>query len=588
MDKDLISNQNIKQKGQWIDFVNLLKIGNPSKIIVAFAIVLSLFETITSLFVPLLTKNLIDQIASHGIDWTFIFLLICAFIIQTIAGGFSYYLLTYIGENFVLKIREKLWTHVLDLPISFFDKHQSGEIMSRIIQDTNTVKMLIVNHLVTFISGIVSIIGAIIILFIIDWKMTLIMLISVPLALLIIMPLGRKIYQISMDTQDEMASLSANLGRVLADIRLVKSYNGHIVENRKGKQGIQELFRYGLKEAKIQAVISPFMTTILMLVLVILIGYGGARVAAGLLTAGSLVAIIIYMFQIVVPFTQMASFYTSFQKAMGATERIQEILHIEKENSRKGEKPNNGAQLIFRNVTFAYEEGKDVLKNISFRADPDKTIAFVGPSGSGKTTIFSLIERFYQPQKGEILYGNIPIDSIDLEKWREIIGYVSQESPIMSGTIKDNICYGLTKEVTFEEIQEAAKLANAHEFIIKLPKGYDSEVGERGVMLSGGQRQRIAIARAILRNPKILLLDEATSNLDSESEWLVQDALKNLMSGRTTLIIAHRLSTVFDADSIIVLENGEITGIGTHEELLGSHPLYQKLVQQQMKTTEVE
>ncbi|GIN87175.1 multidrug ABC transporter permease [Heyndrickxia sporothermodurans] len=564
-------------------FLKLIKMGKPAVWVLAIAITLSLLETGASLVVPLFTKNLVDQVAKAGIEMSLIFLLLGAFIIQTISGGVSFYLMTYIGEQFVANIRKRLWDHILELPIPYFDKHQSGETMSRVTQDTNTIKMLITNHLVSSVSGIVSIIGALIFLIIIDWKMTLIMLCSIPISMIVMLPLGKKVYSISKQTQDELASFSAHLGRVLSDIRLVKSYNGQTNERKKGYKGIHELFRFGLKEAKIQAIVSPFMTTILLVVLVVLIGYGGARVASGDLSAGSLVAILIYMFQIIVPFSQLATFFTNYQKAMGATERIHELLELPIERSDRQEKTTHEETITFDQVSFGYESGKTILKDMSFQIQPGQTVAFVGPSGSGKTTIFSLIERFYDPQQGRIKMGNTDIKNLELMNWREKIGYVSQESPIMSGTIKDNICYGLQRSVDEAEIRYSAELANAAGFIEKLPNQYDTEVGERGIKLSGGQRQRIAIARALLRDPKLLLLDEATSNLDSESEGLVQNALQYLMAGRTTLIIAHRLSTVMDADKIIVIEEGNVTGMGTHEQLMGSHDLYQKLVQQQMK-----
>lgn len=567
----------------WKAFWQLLKDANPPKWIFILAIFLSLIETGAGLIVPLFTKDLVDQLAASALETSLIILLSAAFIIQTIASGFSFYFMTYIGESIVAALRKRLWTQILFLPIPFFDKHQSGETMSRVTQDTNIVKNLITQHLITFLTGLISIIGAITILLMIDWKMTLIMIIAVPVSIGIIMPLGQKMYKISKSTQDEMADFSGNLGRVLADIRLVKAYHAENAEKSRGEKGIKHLFQYGLKEAKIQAIISPFMTFVMMLVLVILIGYGGVRVASGDLTAGSLVAIIIYMFQIVVPFTQMASFFTAFQKAIGATERIQGILGLEKESIEEVLSVENPSQnLIFQNLSFSYKENP-IIKQMNLTLPAGKTTAFVGPSGGGKTTLFALLERFYKPESGEILLGDTNINEFNLHSWRSQIGYVSQESPLMSGTIRDNIKYGIEKDVSDEEIKRAADLAHATEFIERLPNGYETEVGERGMKLSGGQRQRIAIARAIIRNPKILLLDEATSNLDSASEHLVQTALQQLMTGRTTLVIAHRLSTIVDANQIAVVEGGVITGAGTHSELFESHQLYRELAEQQFE-----
>lgn len=572
------------EKVSFSTFFALLKRANPPKWIIILAIALSLVETVAALVVPLMTKDLVDQLSEAVLSKGVIVFLILAFVIQTISSGFSYYLMSYIGEYVVAFIRSKLWERVLHLPVPYFDEHSSGETMSRITQDTGVIKTLITSHLIPFISGLISILGAIAILIYIDWRMTATMLIAVPIAALVLWPLGTVMYKVSKQMQNKMASFTSVLGRVLTEIRLVKAYNGESLEQEQGGKEIQQLYRFGLKEAKIQAIISPFMTTIMMVVLVILIGYGGVRVAENTLSAGALVAIIIYMFQIILPFSQMAQFFTAFQKAMGSTERIQSILGMEQEGEKRSIPMLEGeAQALqFSNVYFGYQPDKAIIKGVSFEVPAGKTTAIVGPSGGGKTTLFSLIERFYKPNRGSIKWGNQQIVDLELESWRKQISYVSQESPIMAGTIRDNICYGLEREVTDAELEYAAALANASGFIEKLPQGYDTEVGERGIKLSGGQRQRIAIARALIRDPKLLLLDEATSNLDSESEQLVQQALQNLMHGRTTLIIAHRLSTVIHADQILVIENGQLTGQGTHEELFEKHKLYKKLAQQQL------
>jgi ATP-binding cassette subfamily B protein AbcA/BmrA len=569
-------------KANLASFWQLLKSIKLPKAIMITALTLSLLETGAALIVPLFTKNLVDKAASSALETSVIVILILAFMLQAISGGISSYMIMYVGEIVVSRLRSNLWRKVLFLEVPYFDKHQSGETMSRITQDTNTIKTLVTQHLVSFLTGIVSIVGSVLILLFIDWKMTLVMILAVPFSLLLMIPLGRKMYRISKATQDELASFSGELGRVLGEIRLVKMYSAENVEVEKGEEGIKKLFRFGLKEARIQSVLHPFMTLIMMLVIVVLIGYGGVRVASGTLTAGSLVAIIIYMFQIIVPFSQMATSFSALQKALGATERIGEMLNLRTEEKQKGRNLEEALEDIeLKDISFSYNDETPILKDINLRIPKGKTTAFVGPSGGGKTTLFSLLERFYKPTSGRITIGEENIDSFTLSSWRKAISYVSQESPIMSGTIRENICYGVGREVSDEEVKEAAKLANAKEFIDNLSDGFHTEVGERGIKLSGGQRQRIAIARALIRDPKILFLDEATSNLDSSSEHLVQQALNRLMKGRTTLIIAHRLSTVVHADQLVVIEKGEISGVGTHEELLKNHDLYQKLVQQQ-------
>ena len=544
------------------------------------ALILSLLTTIAGLVIPLVTKTLVDTLADALFNWKTAAFLFVIFIVQALTGGVSHYLLTYIGETVVADLRGKLWNKVLRLPVTYYDSNETGETMSRITQDTTTLKELVTNHLVTFVSGIISIVGSIIILFFLSWQMTLIMLISIPVSMAIIIPLGRIMHKVAKATQAEMAKFSGHLGRVLGDIRLVKASRAETTEAEQGQKAIRSLFGFGLKEAKIQAVISPIMTLTMMSILVVILGYGGSQVSRGILSAGTLVAIIFFMFQIIVPFAQMASFFTSFQKAVGATERIQHIIEMESEVA-VGEQAVPEGIIKFENVHFSYESGKEVLSGISFEANPGTVTALVGPSGGGKTTVFSLLERFYMPTSGEVSIGGKSIHEIALSEWRGRIGYVSQESPLLSGSIMDNIAYGLDVRPTTEEVKRAAEAANALDFIEEMPEQFETLVGERGMKLSGGQRQRIAIARALLYNPELLLLDEATSNLDSGSETHVQEALVRLMEGRTTLIIAHRLATVIHADQLLFLENGEITGKGKHEELVATHDLYREFAKGQ-------
>jgi ATP-binding cassette subfamily B protein AbcA/BmrA len=302
------------------------------------------------------------------------------------------------------------------------------------------------------------------------------------------------------------------------------------------------------------------------------------------MSTGSLVAFLLYLFQIIFPITSFAMFFTQLQKAKGATERIIDILDLKLEEGQNGiEMDITNKPIYVRNVSFAYSKDEPVIENVSFEAQPGEMIAFAGPSGGGKTTMFALIERFYEPTAGEILIGDTPITDLSLATWRSQIGYVSQESAMMAGTIRENLCYGLDMEhISDERLWEVAKMAYADEFIQSFSDGLNTEVGERGVKLSGGQRQRIAIARAFLRNPKILMMDEATASLDSQSEGVVQQALTRLMEGRTTFVIAHRLSTIVDADKIVFIEKGRVTGIGTHQELVRTHDLYREFAEQQL------
>ncbi|PEZ80876.1 ABC transporter ATP-binding protein [Bacillus sp. AFS017274] len=574
------------QKG-WRQFIRLIQQTKPSKLMIGIALALSLGTTGVGLLVPLFTKNLINDFSISSLSTERITLLVLAIIVQALASGFSIYLLNRIGQSVVAGIRDQLWKKLLVLPVSYFDEHPSGETVSRMTNDTTVVKGLISEHLSNFVTGIISIVGSMIVLFVLDWKMTLLMFTAIPLSVLILMPLGKKMHKISKGMQDETASFTAVLQQVLTEIRLVKASNAEALEYQNGKKGIHKLFQFGLKEAKIQALIAPLMSFVMMALLVLILGYGGMRVSSGALTAGALVAFIMYLFQIIMPMAQLASFFTQFQKATGATERIISILDSVEEEDAMQPVQNISQSISVENLNYSYNNGEQVLKDISFNVEAGKVTAIVGPSGSGKTTLFSLFERFYKPQQGSISIGGKNINDFTLLSWRSQIGYVSQESPIVSGTIRDNICYGIERDITDEELNQVAKMAYADQFISDLPNGYDTEVGERGMKLSGGQRQRIAIARAFLRNPKILMLDEATSSLDSKSEKVVQQALNDLMKGRTTIVIAHRLSTVIGSDQIIFLEKGKITGSGTHKELYHTHSLYREFAEQQLHKLEL-
>ncbi|WP_173799929.1 ABC transporter ATP-binding protein [Domibacillus mangrovi] len=566
-------------------FISLILSTNIPKAALMIGLTASLLTTLTGLVVPLLTKNLVDGFSVASLSTPLTISIGAAFIIQAAISGVSIYLLSLVGQKIVARLRDRMWIKLIRLPVSYFDKQSSGETVSRVVNDTSVVQDLISSHFPQFITGIISVIGAIIILLVMDWKMTLLMLISVPITLAVMIPLGRKMAKISRGLQDETATFTGHIQQTLSEIRLMKSSTAEQNEEAKGLIGIEKLLGFGLKEARIFALIGPTMYLVVMIVIVMIIGYGGIRVANGTMSTGALVAFLLYLFQIIMPITSFAMFFTQLQKAKGATERIIEILELPLEEGQGGldiDITNESIHVI--NVSFAYSEDEPVLENISFDAQPGEMIAFAGPSGGGKTTMFGLLERFYEPTAGEIRIGDTPITELSLASWRSQIGYVSQESAMMAGTIRQNLCYGLKngENISDERLWGVAKMAYADQFIETFPKGLDTEVGERGVKLSGGQRQRIAIARAFLRDPKILMMDEATASLDSQSESIVQEALTRLMEGRTTFVIAHRLSTIVDANKIIFIEKGQVTGIGTHQELIQSHELYREFAEQQL------
>ena len=566
-------------------FISLILSTNIPKGALLTGLAASLITTLAGLAVPILTKNLVDGFSVEAVSMPLVIGIAAAFILQALISGVSIYLLSFVGQKVVARLRERMWSKLIRLPVRYFDKQSSGETVSRIVNDTSIVKELITSHFPNFATGIISIIGAIIILLLMDWKMTLLMLISVPLTLAIMMPLGRKMAKISRGLQDETAVFTGHITQTLGEIRLMKASTAENIEEENGYNGIDKLFSFGLKEARIFAMIGPVMQLMIMVVIVLIIAYGGMRVVNGTMSTGSLIAFLLYLFQIIMPITSFAMFFTQLQKAKGATERIIEILDQPLEEGQDGiDMEISNLTITVDNVSFAYSNEEPVIEGVSLDAQPGQMVAFVGPSGGGKTTMFGLLERFYEPTDGEIRIGDTPIQSLSLASWRNQIGYVPQESAMMAGTIRENLYYGLEngEKISDERLWEVAKMAYADQFIADFPKGLDTEVGERGVKLSGGQRQRIAIARAFLRDPKILMMDEATASLDSQSEGIVQEALTRLMEGRTTFVIAHRLSTIVDADKIVFIEKGRVTGVGTHSELIRSHALYSEFAEQQL------
>ncbi|MDQ0254720.1 ATP-binding cassette subfamily B protein AbcA/BmrA [Evansella vedderi] len=563
-------------------FISLILSTNFPKWPFVFGILGSLITTVVGLSIPLLTREMVDGFSVESISVFLIIILGTAFIVRAAIDAFSRYFLAFVGQKIVAALREKMLSKLIRLPVNYFDRKTSGESVSRVVNDTGIVRDLISHHFPQFITGIVSIIGSVIILVILDWRMTVLMITVVPVTILIMRPLGKKMRKIATGLQDETAKFSGKIQQTIGEIRLMKASNAEGIEERKGKSGINNLLSYGLRESKILAVIGPLMQLVMMTVVVMIIGYGGIRVAEGTMTTGSLVAFILYLFQIIMPLTAFTMFFTQLQKAKGATDRMIETLDLKEEQGQGNIEMNISNQPVyFENVSFHYNEEEPVLKHISFHVEPGNTVAFAGPSGGGKTTVFGLLERFYEPTEGRILIGTMPIKELSIASLRSQIGYVSQDSPMIAGTIRENLSYGIETPVSDDRLWDMAKMAYADQFIEEFPNKLDTEVGERGIKLSGGQRQRIAIARAFLRDPKILMMDEATASLDSQSEKIVQQALSRLMEGRTTFIIAHRLSTIVNADKIIFIEKGEITGIGTHKELVETHHLYREFAAQQ-------
>ncbi len=545
-------------------------------------ILLGFISTGANLFVPQLAQKLINNFKS--ISPTLAILTVVIFIAGLITSALSGLLLGIFGENVVSKLRKQLWQKLLKMPVKYFDNVKTGEISSRLVNDTSQVKDLLASTLPNAMTSLLQFVGALVIMLAMDWQMTLLMFVAVPLVILVMLPVMNQSRKIGRVRQDELAKFASDSTDVLGEVRLVKSSNGEEHELAKGNRRIDNLYHVGRKEALINSVTQPITNMLMMIMFLGILGYGAIRVMNGAMTMGALVSFLMYLFQIISPVVVISQLFNNMAKTSGATERIQQILTEPEEFvADKAEKDIASAPLKFENVDFAYEEGKPVLRDVSFETKPNAVVAFAGPSGGGKSTIFSLIERFYQPTGGKILIGEENIENVDLAKWREQIGLVSQDAAVMPGTIRDNLTYGLRREVSDEELWDALRMAYADGFVSEMEDQLETEIGERGIKLSGGQRQRIAIARAFLRDPKILMLDEATASLDAESEAMVQKALGDLMQGRTTLVIAHRLSTIVDADKIYFIENGTVSGAGTHQELLKTTPLYAQYVKDQFK-----
>ena len=545
------------------------------------AVIISSLGSLSGLLIPLFTGRLVDKFSTNNINWNIVVLFASIFIINALLSGLGIYLLSKIGEKMIYGIRSLLWEHMIKLKMPFFDKNESGQLMSRLTDDTKVINDFISQKLPQLLPAIITLIGSIIMLFIMDWQMTLLTFIAIPIFMGIMIPLGRRMQKISKHTQAEIANFSGLLGRVLTEMRLVKISNTEQKELNNAHYNLNEIYKLGLRQAKIVAIIQPISSVIMLLMIAIILGFGAIRIATGAITAGALIAMIFYVMQLSMPLMNLSTLVTDYKKAVGASQRIYEIMQepvepMEQLNPIANINIENGA-LEFNNVEFKYDV-KTILDHISFRIPQGDISAFVGPSGSGKSTIFNLIERMYDIDNGDITYGNKSIYDIPITNWRSKIGYVMQSNSMMTGTIRDNILYGINRTVSDEELIKYAKLANCHDFIMQFDEGYDTLVGERGLKLSGGQRQRIDIARSFVKNPDILLLDEATANLDSESEQKIQEALEVLMKGRTTIVIAHRLSTIKKASQIIFIDQGRVTGEGTHDELMKYHEKYHQFV----------
>jgi subfamily B ATP-binding cassette protein MsbA len=559
------------------------------------SIIALLFSVGLGLILPLVIRNLVDLIFVDNdlpqLNRLAIGLFI-VFILQSIFSFAHRLSLAYVGENAVKDIRVEVYSHLQALSLRFFGDYRTGEIVSRITNDTSLLQSAITDDLVALLRQGITLIGAAILLFWLDWRLTLIILLGIPFITLTMVWLGRKIRRESKEVQDALAKSASVVEETTAGVRIVKSFARERYEIKRFSRTVEETYAAAMRRAKIGAVLGPIIGFMAFASITITLWFGAYEVLQGRLTAGDLVAYLIYTMMVAAPIASLAGLYARFQGAMGATERLFDLMDEKPDIVSKPGAillPQLRGEVNFEQVSFTYTEDIPVLREVSFRADPGKIIALVGPSGAGKSTLISLIPRFWDVDTGAVAIDGYDIREVDLRSLREQIGIVPQETILFSDSVFANIQYG-NLDATKEEVEAAAKAANAHDFILNdLSEGYDTEVGERGVKLSGGQRQRVAIARAILKDPRILILDEATSSLDSESESLVQEALEHLMQGRTSFVIAHRLSTIINADWVLVLNEGRLVEQGTHLSLLEQpEGLYARLYEMQFGAAEGE
>lgn len=487
------------------------------------------------------------------------------------------------GESALNHLRRDLFAHLVKLPMPFFQEQRSGALSNRISADLGVVRDTLLNTVPQAVRQTVIFIGGLIFIFFASWKLSLIMLGSVPFVVLAIAFFGRKVRGFSKAAQDSLAEAGTVIEETVQGIADVKSYTNEPFENSRYDRALQDFFGVTVRGAKHRAAFLSFIIFALFGTVAFVTWYGARMLANGEIDGTNFVSFILFSIFVGASLGSFPEIISQFQATAGATERLRELLDTRPERSDGDPAAKLTGYLAFENLSFRYPSRPDVqvLQDLNFFVRPGQRVALVGPSGAGKSTVFSLILGFSEPEKGQILFDNLPASSISLAALRSQIAIVPQEVLLFGGSIRENIEYG-KPGASLDEIQEAARNANAYDFIAALPEGFETLVGPRGTKLSGGQRQRIAIARAILADPKILLLDEATSALDSESERLVNEALERLMKGRTSLVIAHRLSTVRHADSILVFKQGKIVESGSHEDLIERDGIYRFLVETQL------
>ncbi|MCI0450969.1 MAG: ABC transporter ATP-binding protein/permease [Candidatus Latescibacteria bacterium] len=511
----------------------------------------------------------------------FIWLLIALMIAKNIFGYVQTYFTEYLEQRVLFRIRRDVYAHILDLPLSYFDRERAGHLISKVTHDVSMLRGAVIGVAASVLRNVLMTMLALTILLTVSWRLTLLVLCVVPLNVVLINWVGKKLKRRSRRAQEGMADMTASLEETIAGVRVVKAFDTRAHEQERfGRHSYRHMMHY-IRMQMYGALSAPTSELLGTVSFAVVLWYGGQRVISGGLPAENLVMFVAAMLFVVSPLKNLSRLSTVVQQANASAQRVFDLLDVAKEHAVEGNQMAAFASDVrFENVSFEYVAGETVLREVSFAAGKGEVVAIVGSSGAGKTTLVDLIPRFYLPTAGRITIDGVDTRAFSLSSLRGLMGIVTQETILFNDSIYQNITYG-SPNATREAVERASRAANAHDFIVEFPDGYDTVVGDRGAQLSGGQRQRIAIARAILRDPAILIFDEATSALDSESERLVQEAMERLFAGRTTFVIAHRLSTIRHADKILVLERGRLTEHGTHAELMTKNGTYHRLYQLQ-------
>jgi subfamily B ATP-binding cassette protein MsbA len=569
----------------WWRLIRYLK---PYRARMVVAILALIVSAALSLVFPAVISSVVDSVLQQRdfrlLDQITLGLLL-VFLLRSLTSLIENYNLNFIGESLVFDLRRQVYSHLQTLSLGFFAARRVGELVSRLSSDVTAMRTVLTSNVNVLLQQTFIMIGAIVVMLALNWRLTLFILVLTPVMVGVATAFGIFLRRTSTQIQDELAGATVVTEEVLQNIREVKSFVREPYEIERYEGALGRAFRAAVRLLRIRSVFGPLIAFLGFGALALILWFGGREVLDGRITGGQLIGFLIYGLTVAGALGSLVGLYTSVQEALGATKRIFQILDTQPDivdAPNATTLPRVEGRITFKDVTFSYDARQDVLHGINLEIAPGEILALVGPSGAGKSTIFNLIPRFYDPTVGSVAVDGMNLRAVTQASLRQQIGIVPQETLLFGGTIRENIRYGRL-EASESDIIEAAKAANAHDFIMELPDQYETIVGERGIRLSGGQRQRVAIARAILKDPRILLLDEATSSLDSESEHLVQEALARLMQNRTTVIIAHRLSTIKVAHRIAVLDRGSLVELGSHDELMARGGLYAKLYTMQFR-----